>query len=500
MKTNWKSFNIRMPDELIPIYDFLQNELNYFLSDENSRKILNQIDLSQHKGRVWIDMKDLFKWRVEKWEIHNKAWHSFIVFENLRRELESKRTATLIWEELEKNNFDINEELFTNLHKQKIYPTRSQIANIKRSNKRPEIPTSAVFNLDYTISEKQFFRMKTNSVCKIKISKKDWIDYEIVLPSSIDHRFTGKITKPRFIKRKKDNKYIGICSYEYSIEDLDKDFNNILGVDIGKIKLFSAVSLTKDGVFSDEYINSKRLQRTQINIDNLYKEKQVLRDKLDSYEKLRLVDRPKYNTWLELYKNISRKIVNSKKSQAQLIAYEVIELAKQLKCKEIHIENLRWLNSQGGKWNHSEIHSKIEEKANMWGIKVKRVSAFNSSKEHPITKEVGEVQDRIVKFKHEKIDRDLLAAINLSLRSTTIALKDKLSKKVRTKRTKTKSNKKHIRELVNRLKENKGNAEIVAFLANVSDKTVKVSLEVRPLNEVSSLNSLLVKCNKKYQF
>ena len=267
-------------------------------------------------------------------------------------------------------------------------------------------------------------------------------------------------------------------------------------MDIGKIKLFSAVSLTRDGRFSDEYINSKRLQRTQTNIDNLYKEKQVLRSKLDSYERLRLVDKPKYDTWLDLYKNISNKIVNSKRSQAQLIAYEVVELAKQLKCKEIHIENLRWLNSQGGKWNHSEIHSKIEEKATMWGIKVNRVSAFNSSKEHPITKEVGEIQDRVVKFKHEKIDRDLLAAINLSIRSTTIKLKDKVTKKVHTKRTKTKSNKKQIRELVNKLK---GNAKIVAFLTNVSDETVKVNLEVRPLDEVLPINSLLSRYYQKYQ-
>lgn len=497
MKTNWKSFNIRMPNELIPIYDFLQNELNFFLSDKSSRILLEQIGITQHKGNVWIEMRDLLKSRIENWGIHNKAWHSYILFENLRRELESKRVSTIIWEELEKNNFNINEELFTNLHKEKLYPTRSQIANIKRSNKKPEISTSAVFNLDYTISEKQFFRMKTNSICQIKISKKDWIDYEIILPSSIDHRFTGKIAKPRFIKRKSDNVYVGICSYEYKIEPIDKENTNILGVDIGKIKLFSAVSLTKDGHFSNEYINSKRLQNAQTKINNLYKEKQILIDKIDSYERLRLVDNSKYNIWLELRKNISKKIVNSKRSQAQLIAYEVTELAKQLKCKEIHIENLRWLNSQGGKWNHSEIHSKIEEKANMWGIKVKRVSAFNSSKEHPISKEIGEIQDRLVKFKHEKIDRDLLAAINLSLRSTTIKLKDKLNKKVRTKRTKTKSSKKQIKELVNKIK---GNTQIVVFLPSVSDKTIMVNLETRPLNEVLPLNSLLVKYYKKYQF
>ena len=57
----------------------------------------------------------------------------------------------------------------------------------------------------------------------------------------------------------------------------------------------------------------------------------------------------------------------------------------------------------------------------MYGIKVKKVSAFNTSKEHPITKEVGNIQDRTVEFTTGKIDRDLLASYKIfSLRSTNI--------------------------------------------------------------------------------
>ena len=121
----------------------------------------------------------------------------------------------------------------------------------------PELARSATFNLDYTISERQFFRMKTNNICEIKVSKKDWIEYEIVFPSSIDSRFTGVIAKPRFVKRKRDGQYIGICSYEYEVGDYDLE-DKILGIDIGKIKLFSSVVMNKNGEFSDEIINTKR--------------------------------------------------------------------------------------------------------------------------------------------------------------------------------------------------------------------------------------------------
>ena len=284
-KTNWKSFNIRMPNELIPIYDFLQDELNFILSNNETRAILNKIDLSQHRGNVWRELRDNLKWRIKDWTIHNKTWHSYILFENIRRELQSKQEAISIWNELVENNFNIDENLFDTLHKLKIYPTRSRIYNIKRGDKIPELSYGATLNLDYTISEKQIFKMKSSNICQIKINKKDWIEYEIIFPSSIDSRFTGRIAKPRFIKRKRDNQYIGICSYEYEIGDYNLE-DKILGVDIGKIKLFSSVVMNKDGTFSDEYINTKRSQKIEDKINRLYENKQILFNKIKAYDDL----------------------------------------------------------------------------------------------------------------------------------------------------------------------------------------------------------------------
>ena len=486
-KVHWKSFNINMPTELIPIYDFLQDELNFILSNDETRAILDNIDLSKLRGDVWRDMRDNLKWRIKDWPLHNKTWHSYILFENIRREIKSKQEAIIIWNELVKNDFNINEELFNSLHKLNLYPTRNRIANIKRSYSIPELARSATFNLDYTISEKQFFRMKTNNICEIKVGEKDWIEYEIIFPSSIDERFTGVIAKPRFVKRKRDGQYIGICSYEYEVGNYDLA-NKILGIDIGKIKLFSSVVMDKNGEFSDEFINTKRSQETEYKINRLYENKQVLYNKIKSYEDLRLTAQPKYEIWKNLYSKITNKITNTKDYQAKLLSSEIVKLALEQKCKTIHIEDLSWLNSQGGKWNHSQIHSKIIEKASMYGIEVEKVSAFNTSKEHPITKEIGVIRDRTVEFTTGKIDRDLLAAINIALRSTNIKLKKSLPKKVKTKRVKPKSNKKEIKEKVNQIK---GNGQIVSFLTNVLDSTIQVELGVRPLSEVLPCNSLI---------
>ena len=491
-RVQWKSFNINMPDELKPIYDFLQNELNFILSNDETRAILDNIDLSKLRGDIWLDLRDNLKFRIKDWPLHNKTWHSYILFENLRRELKSKQEAIAIWNELVKNDFNINEELFNSLHKLNIWTTRSRISNIKRSNSVPELARNAVFNLDYTVSSKQFFRMKNANICEIKVGKKDWIEYEMVFPSSIDARFTGIVAKPRFIKRKRDGKYIGICSYQYEVGDYELE-DKILGIDIGKIKLFSSVVVDKKGNFSDEFINTKRSQETEYKINRLYENKQILFNKIKAYEDLRLDNQSKYESWKNLYSNITNKITNTKDYQAKLLSSEIVKLALEQKCKTIHIENLSWLNSQGGKWNHSQIHSKIIEKASMYGIKVKKVSAFNTSKEHPITKEIGVIQDRIVEFTTGKIDRDLLAAINIALRSTNIKLKKSLPKKAKTKRVKPKSNKKEIKEKVDK---SKGNGQIVSFLTNVLNSTIQVELGVRPISEVLPYNSLIDYYNK----
>ena len=129
----------------------------------------------------------------------------------------------------------------------------------------------------------------------------------------------------------------------------------------------------------------------------------------------------------------------------------------------------------------------------MYGIKVKRVYAYNTSKEHPITKEVGTLRDRTVEFATEKIDRDLLASINIAIRSTNVTLKKPLPNKTNVKRVKPKSNRKEIKEKVNRIK---GNGQIVSFLTNVLDSTIQVELGVRPLSEVLTCNSLISYHNK----
>ena len=188
--------------------------------------------------------------------------------------------------------------------------------------------------------------MNEDNTCKIKINKKDWIKYKIILPSSLSQNLTGKIAKPRFFKRKKDGKYIGLCSYQYVPEK--PEGKNVLGVDIGQIKLFSAIALYDDGNYSSEYVNSKYLINKNTKLKRLYKEKENLYN-IISHNELLNIKTNKNDKRKEHFLYISNRIENIKKDIAKNVAQEIIQVAKQERCNEIHIEDLRWMGSKGGK-------------------------------------------------------------------------------------------------------------------------------------------------------
>jgi hypothetical protein len=462
-KVDWLAFNIKFPEELKNTYDYLQSELDIFLSNEKFRKLLDTIDLTQHKGNVWREMRDVFKFRIQTWDIKNKTWYSYILFENLRRELESKKNNTLIWNELVNNSKKIDSKLMNNLHEKKLYPTKMLLKNLLRANQTPIFSKHSVLNLDYSISAAQMFTIDEFNYCKIQLMNGKWLDYQILLPSSLNHNLTGRIAKPRFIKRKSDGKYIGVCSYEYiPNENIE---NNILGVDFGKIKYFSAVATNKKGEYSDEFIQSKRTTRLLNELSKLYKEKAKLRDKIqrtNSYKNL--IHTNKQNRRDLNYLSITHKVSRMKKTISKQTANEIVQVAINLKCKEIHVENLSWLELTGGKWDFSEIQNRLKNKAKQHGIKLVKVNAFNSSKNNPVTHEIGTVHNRIIRFNNgEEIDRDILAAINLSIRTkkSNARIIPKLRKHHGTaKHTKSQSRRKVIKDFLNKIKRN---TQIVVF-------------------------------------
>lgn len=464
--TNWLSFNIDMPDALIPLYNYLQSELDVILSDTKYRKQLLNIDLSKHRGNIWRDMRDLFRDRVNTWPIRNKTWYSYMLYENLRRELQSKAEATIIYNTLKTNNNVINEELMGKLHTKHIYSTFARISNIQRSKNKPKLPQHVVFNMDYSVSAAQNFTMDRNNHCRIQLLDGSWLDYDIYLPTSLHKTLTGKIAKPRFIKRKRDNQYIGLCSFEYTPYPNNND-DNVLGVDIGQVKLFTAIALKPNGLYGNEYIESAKTRHLQNKLNKLYTVKQNLNNKINDVDSFLATDESyKQTKRLVEHNEISNKIINLKTVISRNMAKEVISVAVSEKCKEIHIENLSWMGSLGGKWNHEQIHDFIIEQARKYSIKVVKVNARYTSGTNPITGELGNKNNRTVTFRDtKKIDRDTLAAINIASRNRgnqknnhVKYLKHKATPSLRVKTTK--SRKQEIKQIIKQINRD---TEIVVF-------------------------------------
>ena len=426
-KSKYRTFLISMPPELIPIYDFVQKKLNQFLSDSVFRSKLLALDFSKHRGNVWRDIRDIVgKEELTAWkdEIPNPVWYFYMLCDNLLRIVKSKDDAIACFNALKDNGNKINQCLFEFLNDQGIYPTVAFLRNLKQSDEPPTIAKKATFVMDYSISAEQNCQRIADNIFGFNYESGKHLTYEVVIPLSVRKNLTGRIAKPRFIKRKSDGRYVGHCSYQVGMPTVKGQ--NILGVDLGKKKLFSSVVLYSDGDYSDEIVNSRLSHRIDEKLKRKLKDLAHLLEKNKALDDLISGDINLFNSHLEEIRQnrvsqileLRGNISNTKRYIAKLIASEIVSIAKENDCKEIHVENLSWLESKGGRWNHSEVQDFITEFAELEGIKVIKIYAKHTSSAHPVTGEFGKKRNRNIQFQNgDVIDRDLLASINIAKRN-----------------------------------------------------------------------------------
>lgn len=429
----FRMYKTKGPDLLLPLYNILQGELNRILSTPTYVEALSKIELKykNEKGEEQSKLNGML-WR----EIHEiigesltgkvpDAWYIRILYHNIISLLKSRQEQIKIYEILKSNQYKIDSTLRNKLVQEKLYPTNSYLETLAAAKDMPILPERKTFILDFSVSDKQMFRVGENSnVYEIKIhSRKEvkdynletgWISFEMYLPTYIRESFTGKTAKPQFYWDYNKDEFV--CAIPCEIKKLPNEYENIMGVDLGKIKVYSATVAREDESISDEYVPTEELQNLADKLKRMNQHiKYVYEKKKRSYKYRNFTDRQKRR---ELdYKRSRNKRTKLQFAIARLVAVEVINIAIKEQCKEIHLENLSWVKSSGGKWNFSQVQSCIEEVAELFSIKVVKVSAKNSSKTNPVTLEVGTVSNRDVKFKNgQKVERDQLAGLNLALR------------------------------------------------------------------------------------
>ena len=441
--TVFRMYKTKGPDLLLPLYNILQGELNRILSIPTYVEALSKIEFKykDENGKEQSKLNGVL-WR----EIHEiigdsltgkvpDAWYIRILYHNIINLLKSRKEQIKIYEILKSNQYKINSTLRNKLAQDKLYPTNSYLENLAASKDMPVLPKRKTFILDFSVSDKQMFRVGKNSnVYEIKIhSRKEvkdynletgWLSFEMYLPTYIRESFTGKTAKPQFYWDYNKDEFV--CAIPCEIKKLPHEYENVMGVDLGKIKVYSATVVRKDSSISDEYIPTEELQNL---VDKL---KRINKHIKSVYEKMKRSS--KYGNFTERqtrrkldYKRSRNKRTKLQFTIARLVAVEVVNIAIKEQCKEIHLENLSWVKSLGGKWNFSQVQSCIEEVAELFSIKVVKVNAKNSSKTNPVTLEVGRISNRDVIFKNgQKFDRDQLAGLNLALREPKNQTNEKL--------------------------------------------------------------------------
>ena len=431
--TVFRMYKTKGPDLLLPLYNILQRELDRILATPTYVEDLSKIEFkyknengkeqSKLNGMLWSEIHEIIGDSLK--DKVPDAWYLRILYHNIISLLKSRQEQIKIYEILKANQYKIDSTLRDKLVQEKLYPTNAYLEILAAAKALPVLPKRKTFILDFSVSDKQMFRVGKNSnAYEIKIySRKEvkahnlktgWISFEMFLPTYIRESFTGKTAKPQFYWD--HNKEEFVCAIPCEIKKLPNEYENVMGVDLGKIKVYSATVVRKDDSISDEYVPTEELQNL---VDKLKRMNQHIKS---VYEKKKRSS--KYGNFTERqarrkldYKRSKNKRTKLQLAIARLVAVEVVNIAIKEQCKEIHLENLSWVKSSGGKWNFAQMQARIEEVAELFSIKIVKVSTKNSSKTNPVTLEVGKISNRDVLFKDgQKVDRDQLAGLNLALR------------------------------------------------------------------------------------
>lgn len=139
-------------------------------------------------------------------------------------------------------------------------------------------------------------------------------------------------------------------------------------------------------------VHSHQLELDRLKLDRLWGQVNALKAAIERCK----IDTPRQGRRRIELNRVKGKINRLKDSMARRVAVEVVGEAVRLGIPELHMEYLSWLDATGGSWDHARVQGYVREECEEHGVTFVRVSAWNSSKQHPATGEIGVLHDREV--------------------------------------------------------------------------------------------------------
>ena len=197
------------------------------------------------------------------------------------------------------------------------------------------------------------------------------------LPNSTERFGIGKVCRPT-IRLSNKGQVVFDIAIEHEVQQ--RDTSKVVGVDLGKVEPFVATVIDPE----TKYRSAPYHARYKGRLGSLVKTEKKRRDLASYlYERADLCD--KYNridhanVLRTEAKRVSTKATRIKHEINQCIASQIVSVADKSDA-HIVVENLSWLDAQGGRWPHAEIQSRIESASKRYGLKVVKVNASNTSR------------------------------------------------------------------------------------------------------------------------
>ena len=197
------------------------------------------------------------------------------------------------------------------------------------------------------------------------------------LPENSERFGEGKVCRPTI---RLNNKGHVVFDIAIEHEAQQRDTNKVVGVDLGKVEPFIATIIDPDSKHRSApfHANYKRRLGSLVKAE---KKRRELASYL--YNQADLCESHNRNQHAQVLKTeasrVSAKATRIKHEISQCVASQVFSVAEKNDA-HIAVENLSWLDAQGGRWPHAEIQSRIERTAKRYGLKTIKVSAKDTSR------------------------------------------------------------------------------------------------------------------------
>ena len=253
----------------------------------------------------------------------------------------------------------------------------------KKGERKASLPgVSARLNLavcDTYFAPKAFRDEKDplNVIVQVKTPSRGVTKIHLRLPDNTKRFSEGKVCRPT-IRLNNKGQVVFDIAVEHEVDT--RQTKKIIGVDLGKIEPFVATVVDPRTKYRSApyHVNYKK------RLGSLVKAEKKRRDlSAHLYEQADLCERYNRTNHADVLrteaKRVRAKTTRIKHEISQYVASQVVKIADQNNT-HIAVENLSWLDAQGGRWPHAEIQHRIENMAKRYGLKTIKVTAKNTSK------------------------------------------------------------------------------------------------------------------------